>query len=120
MCAAWAGRRAAQLARTGSHGEKKAPDGHPGAVRSLWCSNCRDAELDFRAMRAALADGHHGWRRRAQIGHWKRVTGIRAPGGGFGRTFAGMPTWARGLCALRGLTGLAAGVDGLIQGTGSV
>ena len=76
MCAAWAGGRAAQLVRTGLYGEKKAPDGHPGAVRSLWCSTCQDAELDLHAVRFAWADGPHGWRRRVQIGHWKRVTGV--------------------------------------------
>ena len=89
MCAVWAGGRAAQLAWTGLYGEKKALGGHPGAVRLLWCSIRRDAELGSRAVRASCADGPQGWPTRVQMGHWKSVTGIRAPGGLLGRSFVG-------------------------------
>ena len=82
VCAVCAGGRAAHLARTGLYGEKKVSDGHPGAVRLLWCSR-RDAELDLRTLRVSWADGPHGWRRRGPIGHWKRVTGSRAQGDRF-------------------------------------
>ena len=96
VCAAWAGGRAAQLVRTGSHNKKEAPDGHSGTGRLLWTISRWDAELGLRAARAAWADWPHGWRRRVKIGHWKHESGTQGPHCRFGRTFVGMPSESLG------------------------
>ena len=88
--------------------------GAPGAGRPFRTNSWRDPELCSRAVSAAWADGPHGWRRRVQIGHWKRVTGIRAPGDRFEQSSDGMSSSGRVRC-VGWRTGRAAGAHGLTQ-----